>query len=211
MDTDVRDATAGTDEFRAELEGIRHADRFDRNVGTDTPRSASARRKHESAGLEIGVYVLVAPEPDHQHFDLARRQVDLREKLRLQTRAQLVRYALSQGLLGARAGTRRPGRCGRHHAVVRAGGTANAVVDFGAAGGPLGVDTLTVPQLLKLVAQGRLDPTPFVTHRLPLGETMAGYDAFAAAAETHALKVVLEAEPVASSPEVAEETQLAAV
>ena len=64
------------------------------------------------------------------------------------------------------------------------------------------VDTFTVPQLLKLVAQGRLDPTPFVTHRFPLGETMAGYDAFAAAAETHALKVVLEAEPVASSPEV---------
>jgi alcohol dehydrogenase len=73
------------------------------------------------------------------------------------------------------------------------------------------VDTFTVPQLLKLVAQGRLDPTPFVTHRFPLGETMAGYDAFAAAAETHALKVVLEAEPATSSPEVTEETQLAAV
>ena len=62
------------------------------------------------------------------------------------------------------------------------------------------VDTFTVPQLLKLVAQGRLDPTPFVTHRFPLGDTMAGYDTFAAAAETHALKVVLEAEPVAPSP-----------
>ena len=73
------------------------------------------------------------------------------------------------------------------------------------------VDTFTVPQLLKLVAQGRLDPTPFVTHRFPLGETMAGYDAFAAAAETHALKVVLEADPAASSPKVTEETQLAGV
>ena len=61
------------------------------------------------------------------------------------------------------------------------------------------VDTFTVPQLLKLVAQGRLDPTPFVTHRFPLGETMSGYDTFAAAAETHALKVVLEAEPVPHS------------
>ncbi len=73
------------------------------------------------------------------------------------------------------------------------------------------VDTFSVPQLLKLVAQGRLDPTPFVTHRFPLGETMAAYDAFAAAAESHALKVVLEAQPVATSPEVAEETQLASV
>jgi mannose-6-phosphate isomerase-like protein (cupin superfamily) len=50
---------------------------------------------HESAGLEIGVYVLVAPEPDHQqpHFDdevyvvlegrgtldVEGKQVDLRE------------------------------------------------------------------------------------------------------------------------------------
>ena len=72
------------------------------------------------------------------------------------------------------------------------------------------VDTFTAPQLLKLVAQGRLDPTPFVTHRFPLGETMSGYDTFAAAAETHALKVVLEAEPVARSPKPAEQT-LAAV
>jgi alcohol dehydrogenase len=72
------------------------------------------------------------------------------------------------------------------------------------------VDTFTVPQLLKLVAQGRLDPTLFVTHRFPLGETMAGYDAFTAAAETHALKVVLEAGPVVRSPKPAEQT-LAAV
>jgi alcohol dehydrogenase len=73
------------------------------------------------------------------------------------------------------------------------------------------VDTFTVPQLLKLVAQGRLDPTPFVTHRFPLGDAMEGYDTFAAAAETHALKVVLEAEPVAPSPKRAEETLLTAV
>ena len=46
------------------------------------------------------------------------------------------------------------------------------------------VDTFTMPQLLKLIAQGRLDPTLFATHRFPLGDTMAGYDTFAAAAET---------------------------
>jgi alcohol dehydrogenase len=62
------------------------------------------------------------------------------------------------------------------------------------------VDTFSVPQLLKLVAGGRLDTTPFITHRFPLGETMSAYDTFAAASETHALKVVLEAEPVADAP-----------
>ena len=54
------------------------------------------------------------------------------------------------------------------------------------------VDTNTTPRLLKLIAEGRLDATPFATHRFPLGETMAAYDVFGAAAETNALKVVLE-------------------
>jgi alcohol dehydrogenase len=57
------------------------------------------------------------------------------------------------------------------------------------------VDTFTTPQLLRLIEAGRLDPTPFATHRFPLDETMAAYDVFAAAAETNALKVVLEGEP----------------
>ena len=56
------------------------------------------------------------------------------------------------------------------------------------------VDTTTTPRLLKLIAEGRLDATPFATHRFPLGETMAAYDTFADAAGTHALKVVLEGE-----------------
>ena len=60
------------------------------------------------------------------------------------------------------------------------------------------VDTFTTPRLLKLIANGRLDATPFATHRFPLGETMEAYDTFAAAADTNALKVVLEAEPVAT-------------
>ena len=59
------------------------------------------------------------------------------------------------------------------------------------------VDTFTTPRLLKLIADGRLDATPFATHRFPLGETMSAYDTFAEAATTHALKVVLEAEPAA--------------
>jgi alcohol dehydrogenase len=56
------------------------------------------------------------------------------------------------------------------------------------------VDTFSTPRLLELIANGRLDATTFATHRFPLGETMAAYDTFAAAAETNALKVVLQAE-----------------
>jgi alcohol dehydrogenase len=57
------------------------------------------------------------------------------------------------------------------------------------------VDTSTTARLLKLIAEGRLDPLPFATHRYPLSAVITAYDTFAAAAETDALKVVLEAEP----------------
>jgi alcohol dehydrogenase len=56
------------------------------------------------------------------------------------------------------------------------------------------VDTFTTPRLLRLIAEGRLDPTPFATHRFALGDTLAAYDTFGAAGETNALKVVLEGE-----------------
>jgi alcohol dehydrogenase len=59
------------------------------------------------------------------------------------------------------------------------------------------VDTFTTPLLLKLIEGGRLDPTPFATHRFQLDETMEAYDVFADAAKTQALKVVLAALPVA--------------
>src|SRR6187551_1462689 len=71
------------------------------------------------------------------------------------------------------------------------------------------VDTFTTPKLLKLIEGGRLDPTPFATHRFQLEETMEAYDVFADAATTNALKVVLSALPVetpvatAETPEVA--------
>ena len=54
------------------------------------------------------------------------------------------------------------------------------------------VDTFSIPQLMRLIASGRLDPSLFATHRFPLGDTMAAYDVFADAANTNALKVVLE-------------------
>jgi alcohol dehydrogenase len=56
------------------------------------------------------------------------------------------------------------------------------------------VDTFTTPKLLSLIEQGRLDATAFATHRFPLEETMDAYETFAAAADTNALKVVLEGE-----------------
>jgi alcohol dehydrogenase len=58
------------------------------------------------------------------------------------------------------------------------------------------VDTNTTPKLLKLIEGGRLDPTVFATHHFALDEAEEAYDVFGAAAETHALKVVLEATPV---------------
>ena len=54
------------------------------------------------------------------------------------------------------------------------------------------VDTFSIPQLLKLIVNGRLDPSLFATHTFPLDDTMAAYDTFADAANTHALKVVLQ-------------------
>jgi alcohol dehydrogenase len=66
------------------------------------------------------------------------------------------------------------------------------------------VDTYTTPKLLRLIAEGRLDPTPFATHRFELGEAEQAYDTFADAAATHALKVVLSAHPSRLEPAVAE-------
>jgi alcohol dehydrogenase len=54
------------------------------------------------------------------------------------------------------------------------------------------VDTFSIPQLMRLIAGGRLDPSLFATHRFALGETMSAYDTFADAANSGALKVVLQ-------------------
>jgi alcohol dehydrogenase len=54
------------------------------------------------------------------------------------------------------------------------------------------VDTVSIPQLMRLISSGRLDPSLFATHRFALGDTMSAYDTFADAANTNALKVVLQ-------------------
>src|ERR1019366_7653663 len=54
------------------------------------------------------------------------------------------------------------------------------------------VDTFSIPQLMRLIVSGRLDPSLFATHRFALGDTMTAYDTFADAANTNALKIVLQ-------------------
>ncbi len=55
------------------------------------------------------------------------------------------------------------------------------------------VDTVSTPMLLKTVRSGRLDPAKLITHRFPLGEILKAYETFGNAADTHALKVIIEA------------------
>jgi len=64
------------------------------------------------------------------------------------------------------------------------------------------VDTFSIPQLMRLVASGRLDPSSFATHRFAIGDTMAAYDVFADAANTGALKVVLNGPESTSAHEL---------
>jgi alcohol dehydrogenase len=47
--------------------------------------------------------------------------------------------------------------------------------------------------LLKTVCAHRIDPLQLITHRFALADIMEAYRAFASAAETRALKVIIEA------------------
>jgi alcohol dehydrogenase len=53
---------------------------------------------------------------------------------------------------------------------------------------------LTVPALMRAIASGTLDPTTLISHRIPLSETVEGYEIFKNAAVTNALKVVMTAD-----------------
>lgn len=53
------------------------------------------------------------------------------------------------------------------------------------------VSATTTPMLLKLVAQGKLTPEKFVTHRFKLDDFMDAYDTFSRAAETKAMKLAI--------------------
>jgi alcohol dehydrogenase len=55
------------------------------------------------------------------------------------------------------------------------------------------VDTFSIPMLLKTVQSKRIDAAKLITHRFKLTEILAAYDTFAKAADTKALKVIIEA------------------
>jgi alcohol dehydrogenase len=55
------------------------------------------------------------------------------------------------------------------------------------------VDTVSTPMLLKTVRSGRLDPGKLITHRFALNDVIKAYETFGHAADTHALKVIIEA------------------
>jgi alcohol dehydrogenase len=55
------------------------------------------------------------------------------------------------------------------------------------------VDTVSTPQLLRMVEAKQLDPEQLVTHHFAMADMMDAYDVFSRAAETKALKVIIEA------------------
>lgn len=55
------------------------------------------------------------------------------------------------------------------------------------------VDTSSAPMLLNVLRASKIDPKQLITHRFKLDHILEAYDAFAHAAETKALKVIIEA------------------
>lgn len=55
------------------------------------------------------------------------------------------------------------------------------------------VNTNTLPMLLKLVASGTIDADAFASHHFRLADILDAYDTFGRAAETKALKIVIDA------------------
>jgi alcohol dehydrogenase len=54
------------------------------------------------------------------------------------------------------------------------------------------VDTSSTPMLMKSVGAAKIDPKRLITHHFKLDDIIAAYDAFGHAANTHALKVIIE-------------------
>ncbi|MEO8685265.1 MAG: zinc-dependent alcohol dehydrogenase family protein [Devosia sp.] len=55
------------------------------------------------------------------------------------------------------------------------------------------VDTVSTPMLLNIVKSNKLDAKQLITHRFRLDNILDAYETFAHAADTHALKVIIEA------------------
>ena len=55
------------------------------------------------------------------------------------------------------------------------------------------VDTVSTPMLLNILRSHKIDPKLLITHRFKLDRILDAYETFAHAAETQALKVIIEA------------------
>ena len=55
------------------------------------------------------------------------------------------------------------------------------------------VDTVSIPMLLKTVQSKRIDAQQLITHRFRMADILEAYDTFGRAADTKALKVIIEA------------------
>ena len=55
------------------------------------------------------------------------------------------------------------------------------------------VDTVSIPMLFKTVLSNKIDHQRLITHRFKLDGIIDAYDTFGRAAETKALKVIIEA------------------
>jgi len=55
------------------------------------------------------------------------------------------------------------------------------------------VDTVTIPMLLKTVRSARIDASKLITHRFKFDKILDAYETFGRAADTKALKVIIEA------------------
>jgi alcohol dehydrogenase len=55
------------------------------------------------------------------------------------------------------------------------------------------VDTVTIPMLLRTMQSKRIDASRLITHRFKLGQILEACETFAKAANTKALKVIVEA------------------
>jgi alcohol dehydrogenase len=55
------------------------------------------------------------------------------------------------------------------------------------------VDTVSTPMLLNSLRSHKIDPRLLITHRFTLDRILDAYETFAHAADTHALKVMIEA------------------
>jgi alcohol dehydrogenase len=54
------------------------------------------------------------------------------------------------------------------------------------------VDTVSTPMLLNVLRSRKLDPKLLITHRFKLDHILDAYETFAHAANTQALKVIIE-------------------